>query len=331
MARLNSAHSSGAETIDRASQYKHSHTRSNEFMSSLLALSNSLADIVDRVGKTIVAINTGQRVSPSGIHWRNGIVITSDESLQHHEDTTITHANGLVAPVTLLGRDATTDVAVFQLLQTDIPVAAIGNTAELKVGHLVMALARSREGDVRAAMGTVSTITGSWQSMSGGTIDRYIRPDLSLYPGFAGGALVDAAGQIVGMNTAGRRGTALTIPAETIDRVVEQLITTGHIARGYLGVGMQPVRLPQNLCTALNLTTSVGVLVVNVEPDSPADRAGLLLGDVLVALAGVNIGDPGDVRGILNQPDRIGKTIPIQAIRGGELVESTVTIGERAV
>jgi S1-C subfamily serine protease len=300
-------------------------------MSSLLDLSNSLADTVAKAGTAIVAINTGQRVSPSGIHWRNGIIVTSDESLPNYDDTTITYTDGKIVPVKLLGHDSTTDVAVFQLSQTDIPVALIGNTAALKVGHLVMGLARSRAGDVRAAVGAVSVITGSWQSMSGGTIDRYIRPDLTLYPGFAGGALVDAAGQVVGMNTAGRRGTALTIPAETVDRVVEQLLTKGHIARGYLGVGMQPVRLPQQLRTALNLTTATGVMVVNVEPDSPADRAGLLLGDVLVTLAGVGVGDPGDVRGILNQPDRIGKTVPIQAIRGGTLVELTVTIGERAI
>jgi S1-C subfamily serine protease len=300
-------------------------------MSSLLDLSNSLADTVAKAGNAIVAINTGQRVSPSGIHWRNGIIVTSDESLPNYDDTTITYADGKTVPVKLLGHDSTTDVAVFQLSPTDIPVASIGNTATLKVGHLVMGLARSRAGDVRAAMGAVSVITGSWQSMSGGTIDRYIRPDITLYPGFAGGALVDAAGQVVGMNTAGRRGTALTIPAETVDRVVEQLLIKGHIARGYLGVGMQPVRLPQQLRTALNLTTATGVMVVNVEPDSPADRAGLLLGDVLVTLAGVGVGDPGDVRGILNQPDRIGKTVPIQAIRGGTLVELTVTIGERAI
>jgi S1-C subfamily serine protease len=300
-------------------------------MSSLLSLSNSLADTVAQAGNAIVAINTGQRVSPSGIHWRNGIIVTSDESLQNYDDTTIVCANGQNVPATFLGHDITTDVAIFQLQQTDIPVATIGNTATLKVGHLVLGLARSREGDVRAAMGAVSVITGSWQSMSGGTIDRYIRPDITLYPGFAGGALVDAAGNIIGMNTAGRRGTALTIPAETIDRVVEQLITKGHIASGYLGVGMQAVRLPQNLQTALKLTAVTGVMVANVENDSPADRAGLLLGDVLVTLDGLGIGDPGDVRRILNQPNRIGKNVLIQTIRGGTLVELTVKIGERAI
>ncbi len=298
-------------------------------MSSLLALSNSLADTVAAAGNAVVAINTSQRVAPSGIHWSDGIIVTSDESLHSYDDITITAANGTV-PVTLLGHDASTDVAVFQLTQTDIPVATIGNTATLKVGHLVMGLARSKEGDICAAMGAVSAISGSWQSMSGGTIDRYIRPDITLYPGFAGGPLVDAAGNVVGMNTAGRRGTALTIPAETIDRVVGQLIAKGHIARGYLGVGMQPVRLPQNLRTALKLTTVTGVMVVNVEIDSPADRSGLLLGDVLVSLDGVSVGDPSDVRGLLNQPNRIGTNIPIQVIRGGTLVELQVTIGERA-
>jgi S1-C subfamily serine protease len=299
-------------------------------MSSLLALSNSLADATAQAGTAVVAINGGQRVSPSGIHWRSGIIVTSDESLQNYDDTTIGHENGQTFPATLLGHDVTTDIAVFQIQQTDLPVATIGQTATLKVGHLVLGLARSREGDIRAALGAVSVMSGSWQSMSGGTIDRYIRPDITLYPGFAGGALVDAAGNIVGMNTAGRRGTALTIPAETIDRVVEQIIRTGHIASGYLGVGMQAVRLPQNLRTSLGLSTVTGVMVVNVEVDSPAERAGLLLGDVLVTLDGIGIGDPGDIRRILNQADRIGKNVPLQAIRGGTLLELTATIGERA-
>jgi S1-C subfamily serine protease len=308
-------------------------------MSSLLELSNNLADIVAQAGGAVVAIKTARRrFAPSGIHWRKGIIVTSDESLQSDDRlsnglpsaTAIVDANGRTAPVTLLGRDASTDVAVFKLEAADIPVAMMGASATLKVGHLVLGLARSLEGDVRATMGTASVITGSWQSLSGGTIDRYIRPDITFNPGFAGGALVDAGGNVMGMNTSGRRGSALTIPAETVDRVVEQLTTKGRIVRGYLGVGMQPVRLPQNLVTALNLTSSHGVTLVNVESNSPAERAGILWGDVLVAIDGMSVGDPGDVRGILNL-DRIGKTIPVQLIRGGILVELSVTIGERAV
>jgi S1-C subfamily serine protease len=296
---------------------------------SLLEFSNNLAEIVDRVGDAVVGIKTDRRFAPSGIHWRKGIIVTSDESLQTHEGISIVVADGQTLPVTLLGRDPSTDVAVFQI-EADLPVAPIGTSDTLKVGQIVLAVARSLAGDVRSTMGTASVITGSWQSSIGGTIDRYIRPDLTFNPGYVGGALVDAAGNVVGMNTSGRRGAALTIPAETVDRVVEQLITKGRIVRGYLGVGMQPVRLPQYLVAMLGLANAYGVTLVNIEPNSPADSAGMLWGDVLVTLDGIGVGDPGDVRGILNR-DRIGRTIPAQLVRGGNLVEVSVTIGERAI
>jgi S1-C subfamily serine protease len=298
-------------------------------MSSLLELSNSLADTVAEAGTAVVAIDIAQRVAPSGIHWRKGIIITSDESLHSYDDLTIVSANGKVAPINLLGRDPTTDIAVFTLTDAEIPVATVGDTASLKVGHLVLGLARSIEGDIRAAMGTVSVLGGSWQSMSGGTIDRYLRPDLTLYRGFAGGALVDAAGRVVGMNTTGRRGTALTIPAETIDRVVSQLVAKGRIARGYLGVGMQPVRLSPQLSTALNLTVPTGVILINVEPQSPAEVGGLLLGDILITWDDAPLADPSDVRALLNRGDRVGQQVKIGAIRGGTLVELSIEIGER--
>jgi S1-C subfamily serine protease len=299
-------------------------------MSSLLALSNSLADTVAAAGTAIVAINTGKRVSPSGIHWRKGIVITSDESLQSHEDLTIVSAIGKSAPITLLGRDPTTDIAVFTLADAEtLPVATIGNSTSLKIGHLVLGLARSIEGDVRATMGAVSVLGSQWQSMSGGTIDRYIRPDLNLYRGFAGGALVDAAGQVVGMNTTGKRGTALTIPAETVDRIVAQLLAKGRIARGYLGVGMQTVPLSPQLSAKLNLTLPTGVILINIEPQSPAEVGGLLLGDILISWDGVPIADPSDVRAFLNRGDRIGQEVKLGTIRGGVLMELAISIGER--
>jgi len=300
-------------------------------MSSLLALSNSLADTVEQAGGAVVAVNAGKRVSPSGIHWRNGIIITSDESLGRYEEITITLSDGATRPVSFLGHDPSTDIAVFQLQNHQLPVVQIGDATNLKVGHLVLGLARGSQGDLRAAMGAVSVVTGAWRSMSGGNIDQFIRPDINFYPGFAGGPLVDAAGYIVGMNTSGRRGTVLTIPAATIDRVVNQLLTKGHISRGYLGVGMQPVRLPSNLKTALNLPTATGVIVVNVEPSGPADNAGLLLGDVLVTFDGIPVSDTDDVLALLNNSDRIGKLVNVQLVRGGALVNLDILIGERPV
>ncbi|WP_445638354.1 LuxR family transcriptional regulator [Nostoc sp. DSM 114161] len=300
-------------------------------MSSLLALSNSLADTVEQAGSAVVAVNAGKRISPSGIHWRNGIIITSDESLGRYEEISITLSDGMTRPVSFLGHDPSTDIAVFQLENHQLPVVQIGDATNLKVGHLVLGLARGSQGDLRAAMGAVSVVTGAWRSMSGGNIDQFIRPDITFYPGFAGGPLVDAAGYIVGMNTSGRRGTVLTIPAVTIDRVVNQLLTKGHISRGYLGVGMQPVRLPSNLKTALNLPTATGVIVVNVEPSGPADNAGLLLGDVLVKFDGIAVSDTDDVLALLNNSDRIGKLINVQFVRGGALVDLDILIGERPV
>lgn len=297
-------------------------------MSSLIGLSNSLAEIVEQAGSSVVAVNAGTRISSSGIHWRNGIIITSDESLPRYDEITITVSEGQSLPATFLGHDSSTDIAVFQLQDTQIPVAKIGDAATLKVGHLVLGLARSSQGDIRAAMGLVSALSGAWRSMSGGNIDQFIRPDINLYPGFAGGALVDAAGYLVGMNTSGRRGTALTIPATTVNRVIDQLLAKGRISRGYLGVGMQPVRLPDNLQTALNLSSTTGVIVVNIEAASPADHAGLLLGDVLVKFDGIAVHDTGDVLALLNNSDRIGKSITLQIIRGGALLDLNVVVGE---
>lgn len=300
-------------------------------MSSLQALSNNIAEIVAQAGKAIVSVNANRRFSPSGIHWRKGIIVTSDESLKRYDDITVTLANGKKASVSLLGRDPSTDVAVFKIDNSDIPVATIGDATNLKVGNLVLALARSNEGDIRAAMGAVSVVGDAWKSMSGGKIDQFIRPDIALYPGFSGGALVDALGNIVGMNTSGRRGTALTIPASTIDRVVEQLVTKGRIPRGYLGLGMQPVRLPENLKNSFNLTSNGGVIVVNVEPNSAAENAGILLGDVLVNFDNTTVEDTNDVLALLNDSSRVGKSVQIQLIRGGELIELNLTVNERGM
>ncbi|NMG22356.1 S1C family serine protease [Brasilonema bromeliae] len=297
---------------------------------ALVALSNNIADIVEQVGGAVVAVNAGQRFSPSGIHWRNGIIITSDESLRRYDEVTVTLSNGSTVPVTLIGRDPTTDIAVFKVENAQIPVGKIGDAKTLKVGHLVLGLGRSSEGDIRAAIGAVSVVSGAWRSMIGGNIDQFIRPDITLYPGFAGGPLVDAAGLVVGMNTSGRRGTALTIPASTVNRVIDELLAKGHIARGYLGLGMQPVRLPNNLRTALNLTSVGGVIVVNVEPNAPADKAGVLIGDVLITFDGTPVDDTGDVLAFLNSGDRVGKTIKVQVIRAGALVELAIAIGERS-
>jgi S1-C subfamily serine protease len=175
----------------------------------------------------------------------------------------------------------------------------------------------------------MSAIGGEWRTWQGGTIDRFIRLDLSVYDGFSGGPLVDATGRVVGINTSGlARATALTVPASTVGRVADQLLARGHVARGWLGIATQPVRLPAPLQRTLGIESDGGLVVVNVEPDSPADRGGLLIGDVLLALGDQAVRDPGDVLAALGG-DRIGQPVTLRVARGGRAEQLSVTVGER--
>jgi S1-C subfamily serine protease len=149
-----------------------------------------------------------------------------------------------------------------------------------------------------------------------------------MYPGFSGGALINPEGQVIGMNTAGARHLPLTIPAAMVDRGLDQLLQTGRIARGYLGLGMQAIRLPEAVYRSLNLSIPGGVIIVSIEPDAPADVAGLLLGDILVALNNSAIEDVTDVHTLLSS-EQVGQSLTAKIIRGGVLTELTITIGER--
>jgi S1-C subfamily serine protease len=295
-------------------------------ISPLLALSNNLADIVEKVGHSVVTVN-GTRISSSGIYWRQGIIVTAEETLRRTEDLTVTLPDNRTVAATLVGRDRTTDIAVLKLENIELPVVEIADASALKVGHLVQAIGRSRD-SLNASMGVVSAMGGSWRSSYGGLIDQFLRLDLNLYPSIEGGALVDATGQVVGMTVSGPKRTVISIPASTINRVVDQLLLKGHIARGYLGLGMQPVRLPETLKNTLNLASVAGVIAINVESEGPADKSGLLIGDVIIAIDGTAVSDTSDIQAMLGS-NSVGKTLNVQIVRGGALVEVALTVGER--
>ena len=298
---------------------------SDSINNSLVAFSDSLADIAENVGNSVVAIE-GQRFPCSGIYWREGIIITSEENIKRSEGISVILPDGETTPVTLLGRDRSTDVAVFQT-EASLPIAPIDSNCELKVGHLALAVGRDRDRGLFVSQGVISTVGGSWRSSLGGKIDRFIRLDLNFYPGSGGSALVNAAGKVVGFNTTGPRRSVLTIPATTVDRVVEQLLSTGNISRGYLGLAMQPVYLPDSLVDKLSLNTKQGLMVVNLEPLAPAEQAGVLLGDILTSIEDTPIEKLRDVQAYL-EPQNVGKTIKIQLIRAGLLQNLSLTIGD---
>jgi len=170
---------------------------------------------------------------------------------------------------------------------------------------------------------------GAWRTWRGAEIEQFVRPDLVLYSGFSGGPLVNAAEQVLGINTlALRRGTPITIPSNTVRRVVEELLQKGRIARPYLGLAMQPVALPVDLRNKLNLSGASGALIMHVEPEGPASKAGILLGDILIAMRGKPIEDTDDIQSQLGR-SRVGESIPLSLIRGGQSLEVSLELGER--
>jgi serine protease DegQ len=301
-------------------------TASSDASNALLALSEELAAAVERIGRSIVAVDAGRRRASSGIAWDEHHIVTADHVLED-DDVTLTLSPDATAKAVIVGRDPSTDIA---LLRTDTALqpARAADLAALKVGHLVLAVARDDDGDVAASFGVISSLDGPWRTWRGGDVERFVRPDLSLYPGFSGGALVDVGGLLVGMNTWGlSRRTALTLPVATLERVIAQLCA-GGIKHGYLGVALQAVRLPRPIGERYGITGDGAVIVVDVAEGGPAERAGVVIGDVILALADARIADAEDLQHAL-YGDAVGTNRTLQILRAGAPHELSIVVGER--
>src|SRR5579863_6070734 len=209
----------------------------------LAALSNELAQAVERAGSTVVAVHARPRFSSSGVFWRPGIIVTAEHTIRREEEITVTLPDGGNAPATLAGSDSGTDLAVLKAESAGKPVQPA--SGDPLPGNLALAVARSEDSGVNATMGIVSAVSGDWRTWRGGRLDHYIRLDLTLYPGSSGGAVVNTSGEVIGIATSAlSRIAGVAIQAATVERVVEQILTRGSVSRGYLGVGLQPVELP---------------------------------------------------------------------------------------
>ena len=294
----------------------------------LESLSNDLAGAVDRAGQSVVAIHARRRIPASGVHWRPGVIVAAHHTIQRDEEITITLADGATVNASLAGRDPSTDLAVLKVDEAKVPVASLADPSSVRVGSLVLSLGRPGN-SVTASLGVISAVGGEWRTWHGGTIDQFVRLDISIYDGFSGGPLIDASGRVLGIDTSGlSRGAALAIPVTTVNRVVDQLLKSGRVSRGYLGLGMQAVRLPEALVAKLKLPNEVGLMVVSSAPDSPADNAGIVIGDVLIAVGETPLSDPADLLSHLSG-DQIGKPLQILVLRGGEPRDVSIIVGER--
>ncbi|HTS27427.1 MAG TPA: S1C family serine protease [Bryobacteraceae bacterium] len=284
----------------------------------LAALSNELAAVVEKAGHAVVAVHARPRFGSSGVLWRPGIVITAEHTVRREEEITVTLPGGDNVPASLAGSDSGTDIAVLKVESG--PTPAIQKAGEPVPGNLALTIGRSQDSGVNATMGIISAVSGPWRTWRGGRLDRYIRLDLTLYPGSSGGLVVNTAGEAVGIATSVlSRIAGLAIPASTIDRVVDEILARGRVARGYLGVGLQPVELPDH---------HKGLIVLSLEPEGSAARAGVLIGDILTSLGGSRVADTDDIQAVL-ESHGVGQSVAAVVSRGGVSKEIAIVVGER--
>ena len=291
-------------------------------MTTVMDLSNALAGAVERVSAWMFAVHGRPRLPSTGVQWRAGLVVTANHTVEHDRDVTLTGPDGRSFSASVAGRDPGLDIAVLRAVADGVPIADVADDRDVRVGHLVMALGAGP----RASAGIVSALdVGRGRHARG----ELLAVDLTLYPGFSGGPLVDVHGRVIGITTSGAsRHLQCAVRAASVTRLVEHVVRGGRIPRAYLGVGTQPVELPDPLRERLGLVQRTAVIVVHVRSESPAAAAGLIIGDVIVSIDGRAIAEPEDLVVVL-QPDRVGAAATMTILRGGEPRDLQVIVGER--
>jgi serine protease Do len=295
-----------------------------------IAISNALADATEKAGAYAVAVHTEPRGSSSGVVWRPGLIVTAEHALRRDEEIQVTLPNGEVASAKLQGRDPSTDLALLKCEKAGAAPTAWGDSGAFKAGQLTLVVGRTRASGPVAALGCVSLVVGERRMWGGAAIAPYVRLDVALQRTAVGGAVVDASGNIAGIATPKfAPAGALALPVATVNRVVAGLLAKGHIPRGYLGVGLQPIRLPENLREASQRREKTAVIVLEVEADGPAHKAGVLIGDILIGMNGKAVMRLEDVHAHLHG-EHIGKTVNAEFLRGGVRRDASIVIGERS-
>lgn len=295
---------------------------------TLTALSQSLAALVERIAPSLVRVEARRRRGATGIVWSaEGHILTTSHAVEHEGHIQVGLPDGRSASAELVGRDASTDLALLKVDATGLTPLAPAPLEGVKVGHLVVALGHPGR-TTRATLGMVSALGEGWRTHAGGRVDAYLETDADLPPGFSGGPLVDTQGRFLGLLTAAfSRTAAVAVPGATLTRVATALKEHGGIRRGYLGVGAYPVRLPQHLWERAG--SEGGLIFLSVDPDGPAHKAGLVLGDVLVSLGGQPLHGVEDLLGFLGD-EKVGTTVQAQVLRAGEVREVPITVGKRS-
>lgn len=290
---------------------------------ALGALSDALADAVDRIAASVLALpGRRQGTVASATIWRPGIVVTAAHVLRRGlPSLTLIGPGGVAIEASAVGIDYATDLAVFRLPDQALPALDPVDAGHVRAGHLALLVGRAAQGGPSASFGVINHSSGAWRSWLGGQIDRLIRLDGGVHAGLSGGPVADAAGRVFGVASAAlSRHYGIVVPTATVERVVDALLAGGAVARGFLGIAAQPVQVgsaeaPQE-----------GLLVTELAPDGPAARAGLLVGDIVLGVAGRAATDLHALRDAL--AGQVGKEVALELLRGGQRMGLAVSVGE---
>jgi S1-C subfamily serine protease len=294
----------------------------------LSQLSDQLADVVQRAAASVVHVSARPRYGATGVVWADGVVVTADHVVEQEEGISVILSDGQTHSASLAGRDPETDLAVLRV--AGLPTPPIQRGPVPRVGSLAVLIARPGRSE-QASLAAIRSVGDAPRHGRRAQPLPLIGVDVIFHPGYSGGGLVDADGRFVGIATSGfsrGQGGGIVIGLACVEQVVGSLVQHGRIRRGYLGITSQPVEIPTAMRAAV-ADQAGGLLVLNVAPDSPAERGGLLMGDVLVTLAGEAIQGPRDLRGVLSA-ERVGQTAPVTVLRGGQAQALSVTVGEQA-
>jgi S1-C subfamily serine protease len=296
---------------------------------TLIDLSNTLAQVTERVASSAVAVHAEARGSSTGVIWRPGVIVTAEHALRRDEEIQVTLPDGRVVSASLAGRDPSTDLAVIKCSEAPASRVETTDAAAVKPGALALVVGRTRASGPVATFGVISLVASERKAWTGAALAPYIRLDLALQPTAVGGAAVDAHGKVFGIATPRfARFGAIAVPTATVNRVVDVILQKGRIPRGYFGVGLQPIRLPEALRQSLQRAEKTAAIVLEVEPESPAHKAGIVIGDILISLEEKPVTHLENVQSHLSG-ENIGKTLAAKILRGGAVQTLNIVVSER--
>jgi S1-C subfamily serine protease len=295
----------------------------------LSAFSHALADLVEKTATGVVAVKAAPYRVVSGLIVREDLIAVSNHSLRREDQIPIQGIDGTQTAATILGRDPTLDLAFLKVQSGKLKPLTPADPASLKAGTLAAVVGLTIDAGPSASVGILGAVGGTRRTWRGGTLDHFFRLDVNLYPSQSGAAVVNAEGHLIGLATPGLlRHSAVAVPLITLNRIAAELLEQGRIRQGYLGVGLHPVEIPASQRGNLGITAESGLILLSVEPESAADNAGWLVGDILIAFDGKGISDIDELQTAL-RGNTVGRSVNASFLRGGQLIETQVTVSER--